>query len=97
MQRPGDGAGAACLSLGSSLCTPLFAQPISPRLARRTTASVGSALAPPACRFLQIFAEVYEKSYKGQYEAEGIWYEHRLIDDMVAQVGAGGGVRARVW
>ncbi len=23
--------------------------------------------------------------YKSQYEAKGIWYEHRLIDDMVAQ------------
>lgn len=36
-------------------------------------------------RFLQIFAEVYEASYKPQFEAAGIWYEHRLIDDMVAQ------------
>ena len=32
-----------------------------------------------------IFAEIYEASYKAQYEAAGIWYEHRLIDDMVAQ------------
>ena len=31
-----------------------------------------------------IFAEIYEASYKAQYEAAGIWYEHRLIDDMVA-------------
>lgn len=23
--------------------------------------------------------------YKSQFEAKGIWYEHRLIDDMVAQ------------
>lgn len=38
-------------------------------------------------RFLQIFAEMYEKSYRQQYEKAGIWYEHRLIDDMVAQVG----------
>ncbi|KXZ45488.1 hypothetical protein GPECTOR_54g229 [Gonium pectorale] len=36
-------------------------------------------------RFLQIFAEVYEQQYKKQYEEQGIWYEHRLIDDMVAQ------------
>jgi isocitrate dehydrogenase len=35
-----------------------------------------------------IFAEIYEKEYKAQFEAAGIWYEHRLIDDMVAQVGA---------
>lgn len=35
-------------------------------------------------RFKDLFMEVYEKSYKSQFEAEGIWYEHRLIDDMVA-------------
>ena len=37
-------------------------------------------------RFLQIFEEIYEATYKSEYEALGIWYEHRLIDDMVAQV-----------
>ncbi|WZZ68041.1 hypothetical protein YC2023_079411 [Brassica napus] len=31
-----------------------------------------------------IFQEVYEASWKSKYEAAGIWYEHRLIDDMVA-------------
>lgn len=35
-------------------------------------------------RFKDIFAEVYEAKYKAEYEAAGIWYEHRLIDDMVA-------------
>ena len=25
------------------------------------------------------------RQYKAQFEAAGIWYEHRLIDDMVAQ------------
>jgi isocitrate dehydrogenase len=35
-------------------------------------------------RFKDIFAEIYETKYKQQYEAAGIWYEHRLIDDMVA-------------
>ena len=35
-------------------------------------------------RFKDIFAEVYEKDYKADFEKEGIWYEHRLIDDMVA-------------
>ena len=43
------------------------------------------------CRFLMIFAEIYEKEYKAQYEAAGIWYEHRLIDDMVAQVSCAAG------
>ncbi|KAL6773713.1 IDH3 [Auxenochlorella protothecoides x Auxenochlorella symbiontica] len=36
-------------------------------------------------RFLQIFAEIYEAKYRSDFEAAGIWYEHRLIDDMVAQ------------
>ena len=36
-------------------------------------------------RFKDIFAEMYEKEYKAKFEAEKIGYEHRLIDDMVAQ------------
>uniref|UniRef100_A0A8C9SC06 Isocitrate dehydrogenase [NADP] n=1 Tax=Scleropages formosus TaxID=113540 RepID=A0A8C9SC06_SCLFO len=36
-------------------------------------------------RFKDIFQEIYEKEYQGKFEADGIWYEHRLIDDMVAQ------------
>jgi len=36
-------------------------------------------------RFKDIFQEIYEKEYKPQFEAKKIWYEHRLIDDMVAQ------------
>lgn len=35
-------------------------------------------------RFKNIFQEIYEKQYKPQFEAKNIWYEHRLIDDMVA-------------
>lgn len=35
-------------------------------------------------RFKDIFAQIYEETYKAEFEANGIWYEHRLIDDMVA-------------
>ena len=35
-------------------------------------------------RFKDIFEEIYAMSYKSQYEKKGLWYEHRLIDDMVA-------------
>jgi isocitrate dehydrogenase len=35
-------------------------------------------------RFKDIFAEVYENEFKTQFEAAGLTYEHRLIDDMVA-------------
>ncbi|XP_061091260.1 isocitrate dehydrogenase [NADP] cytoplasmic isoform X2 [Conger conger] len=36
-------------------------------------------------RFKDIFQEIYDKEYRGKFEEQGIWYEHRLIDDMVAQ------------
>ena len=35
-------------------------------------------------RFKDIFQELYDNEYKAQFEAAGLWYEHRLIDDMVA-------------
>ena len=35
-------------------------------------------------RFKDLFAEVYENEFKDQFEAAGLTYEHRLIDDMVA-------------
>ncbi len=37
-------------------------------------------------RFKDIFEEVYQKEFKKDFDAKGITYEHRLIDDMVAQV-----------
>ena len=48
-------------------------------------------LPPPSCmlsplRFLRTFAALYESKYRPLYEEAGIYYEHRLIDDMVAQV-----------
>ena len=35
-------------------------------------------------RFKDIFQEIYDNEYKSQFQKEGITYEHRLIDDMVA-------------
>jgi isocitrate dehydrogenase len=35
-------------------------------------------------RFKDLFAEVFEAEFKTDFEAAGITYEHRLIDDMVA-------------
>ena len=35
-------------------------------------------------RFKDIFQEVYETEFEEQFTKAGIWYEHRLIDDMVA-------------
>ena len=35
-------------------------------------------------RFKDIFQEVFDKEFKDRFEAAGVTYEHRLIDDMVA-------------
>jgi len=35
-------------------------------------------------RFKDIFQEIYEAEFKAAFEEKKIWYEHRLIDDMVA-------------
>jgi isocitrate dehydrogenase len=35
-------------------------------------------------RFKDLFQEVFDSEFKDQFEAKGLTYEHRLIDDMVA-------------
>ena len=35
-------------------------------------------------QFKDIFEDIYEKEFKADFEKAKIWYEHRLIDDMVA-------------
>lgn len=35
-------------------------------------------------RFKDIFEEIFQKDYKTEFDAKKLWYEHRLIDDMVA-------------
>ena len=35
-------------------------------------------------RFKDIFQDLYDTEYRKEFEAKGLWYEHRLIDDMVA-------------
>ena len=35
-------------------------------------------------RFKDLFQEVFDAEYKAEFEAAGLTYEHRLIDDMVA-------------
>ncbi|ETN85002.1 isocitrate dehydrogenase, NADP-dependent [Necator americanus] len=36
-------------------------------------------------RFKDIFQEIYESNYEKDFKNAGTWYEHRLIDDQVAQ------------
>lgn len=35
-------------------------------------------------KFMEIFQGVYDSEFKGEFEKKKLWYEHRLIDDMVA-------------
>ena len=35
-------------------------------------------------KFMQIFQEIYDTEFKAEFEKNKLWYEHRLIDDMVA-------------
>jgi isocitrate dehydrogenase len=35
-------------------------------------------------RFKDLFAEVFENEFQAEFDAKGLTYEHRLIDDMVA-------------
>ncbi|MCI2398248.1 NADP-dependent isocitrate dehydrogenase [Aliiroseovarius subalbicans] len=35
-------------------------------------------------RFLELFQEVFDAEFADKFKKAGIWYEHRLIDDMVA-------------
>lgn len=35
-------------------------------------------------RFKDMFQDIYENHYKQFFKEKGLWYEHRLIDDMVA-------------
>jgi len=35
-------------------------------------------------RFKDIFQEIYEREFKAEFEKKNLFYEHRLIDDMVA-------------
>lgn len=37
-------------------------------------------------RFKDIFQGLYDSKYKKDFEKANLWYEHRLIDDMVAYV-----------
>ncbi|MGE5768126.1 MAG: NADP-dependent isocitrate dehydrogenase, partial [Bacteroidota bacterium] len=66
------GFASACLNYGLNLGWPVYLS------TKNTILKVYDG------RFKDIFEEVYEKDFKKAFEAKGIHYEHRLIDDMVA-------------
>ena len=66
------GFARACLNYGLSLGWPVY-------LSTKNT-----ILKAYDGRFKDLFQEVFEAEFKEPFEAKGITYEHRLIDDMVA-------------
>ncbi len=36
-------------------------------------------------RFIEIFQRIFDAEFKAEFDKRKLWYEHRLIDDMVAQ------------
>lgn len=67
-----EGFARACLNYGLSLGLPVY-------LSTKNT-----ILKKYDGRFKDIFQQIFDKEFKAKYEAAGITYEHRLIDDLVA-------------
>lgn len=66
------GFARACLNYGLNLGWPVYLS------TKNTILKVYDG------RFKDIFQETFDKEFKDAFEAKGIHYEHRLIDDMVA-------------
>ena len=66
------GFARACLNYGLNLGWPVYLS------TKNTILKVYDG------RFKDIFQETFDKEFKDDFEAKGIHYEHRLIDDMVA-------------
>jgi isocitrate dehydrogenase len=62
----------ACLNFGLDLGWPVY------------MSTKNTILKTYDGRFKDIFQEIYDKEFAAKFKAKGIWYEHRLIDDMVA-------------
>ena len=66
------GFARACLNYGLSLGWPVY-------LSTKNT-----ILKAYDGRFMDLFQEVFDAEFKDRFDAKGLTYEHRLIDDMVA-------------
>jgi len=67
-----EGFARACLNYGLSLKLPVY-------LSTKNT-----ILKKYDGRFKDIFQQIFDSEFRAKYEAAGIAYEHRLIDDLVA-------------
>jgi isocitrate dehydrogenase len=66
------GFARACLNYGLNLGWPVYLS------TKNTILKIYDG------RFMELFQEIYDADFKADFEAKGIHYEHRLIDDMVA-------------
>ena len=85
-QAPGDGVAQVQYNLDSSIRDFARAS-LNYGLARNYPvylSTKNTILKAYDGRFKDIFQEVYDAEFKEQFEAAGLTYEHRLIDDMVA-------------
>ena len=67
-----EGFARACLHYGLSLKLPVYLSTKNTILKRYDG------------RFKDIFQHIFDQEFKAKYQAAGITYEHRLIDDLVA-------------
>jgi isocitrate dehydrogenase len=67
-----EGFARACLNYGLSLKLPVY------------HSTKNTILKKYDGRFKDIFQQVFDKEFKAKYDAAGLTYEHRLIDDLVA-------------
>jgi isocitrate dehydrogenase len=85
-QAPGSGVAMAMYNLDASI-TDFARASFNYGLARKYPvylSTKNTILKAYDGRFKDIFQEVFDAEFKAEYDAAGLTYEHRLIDDMVA-------------
>ena len=85
-QAPGSGVAMAMYNLDASI-TDFARASFNYGLARKFPvylSTKNTILKAYDGRFKDIFQEIFDAEFKADYDAAGLTYEHRLIDDMVA-------------
>jgi isocitrate dehydrogenase len=85
-QAPGSGVAMAMYNLDASI-TDFARASFNYGLARKYPvylSTKNTILKAYDGRFKDIFQEIFDAEFKADYDAAGLTYEHRLIDDMVA-------------
>ena len=85
-QSPGDGVAMGMYNLDSSI-TDFARASLNYGLERKVPvylSTKNTILKAYDGRFKDIFQDIFDTEFKADYDAAGLTYEHRLIDDMVA-------------